>query len=271
MTTVSAPGAVYHLGPHRVLCGDANDWLHADPEDVDLMVYDPEWDRGFRWAPRLQPRTLNTLAFTDAQRFGDTVRMFGPPTWVFTWDTMAPWLVSKRRPLKQSKHCLWYGDIDDYDRDGAFWGEPPEPKDHPSTTYTPDARGRRLTDVYRASLRWVLSGAPHPHMKPADWVTCLVANTSRGNIVDPFAGSGTSMVAAHRLGRAAYMVEQHPRYVDVIRARWHGLADLAGIDPGDDALDPAVHFPGVDLRLDHDLARTATTNTPRKRHTSNRG
>ena len=43
----------------------------------------------------------------------------------------------------------------------------------------------------------------------------------RGDIVfDPFMGSGTTIVAAERVGRRAYGIEIDPRYVDVAVRRW---------------------------------------------------
>jgi DNA modification methylase len=60
----------------------------------------------------------------------------------------------------------------------------------------------------------------HPHAKPADWVRCLLANCTRGAIFSPFAGSGTSLIAAELLGRRWAGVEIDPGYCDVIVERW---------------------------------------------------
>ncbi len=64
--------------------------------------------------------------------------------------------------------------------------------------------------------------AEHPTMKPVALFEYLMANSSRrGHLVlDPFAGSGTTLLAAERLGRTAFCVELDPRYCDVIRRRW---------------------------------------------------
>jgi hypothetical protein len=41
-------------------------------------------------------------------------------------------------------------------------------------------------------------------------------------VLDPFGGSGTTLIAAERTGRVARLIELDPRYVDVIVQRWQG-------------------------------------------------
>jgi DNA modification methylase len=57
----------------------------------------------------------------------------------------------------------------------------------------------------------------HPTTKPVELIARMVANSSRpGELVfDPFAGSGSTLVAAHQLGRVAFGVEIDPAYVAV--------------------------------------------------------
>lgn len=65
----------------------------------------------------------------------------------------------------------------------------------------------------------------HPTEKP-DWLPMrAIRNSSkRGEIVlDPFAGSGSVMAAAHKTGRRAYMVELDPKFCDAIRDRWERI------------------------------------------------
>ena len=45
-----------------------------------------------------------------------------------------------------------------------------------------------------------------------------------GDVYDPFVGSGTTIIAAERQGRACYAMEIEPRYVDVAIARWEQYA-----------------------------------------------
>jgi len=62
-------------------------------------------------------------------------------------------------------------------------------------------------------------------MKPVELVERAIANSSKsGDIVaDPFLGSGTTMIAAEKLGRVAYGIEIEPRYCDVAVHRWEEM------------------------------------------------
>jgi DNA modification methylase len=62
----------------------------------------------------------------------------------------------------------------------------------------------------------------HPTQKPIEVIERCIRNSSeRGHIVlDLFGGSGTTLIAADNLGRAARIVELDPRYCDVIRRRY---------------------------------------------------
>ena len=65
----------------------------------------------------------------------------------------------------------------------------------------------------------------HPTVKPVTLVADAMKDcTRRGDIVlDTFCGSGTTMMAAERVGRRAYCVELEPRYVDVAIRRWQAF------------------------------------------------
>jgi DNA modification methylase len=65
----------------------------------------------------------------------------------------------------------------------------------------------------------------HPTMKPPALIEIALRNsTRRGEVVlDPFAGSGSTMVAAERTGRTARLIEIDPRYCDVIIDRYQRL------------------------------------------------
>jgi DNA modification methylase len=62
----------------------------------------------------------------------------------------------------------------------------------------------------------------HPTMKPVELVEKAIHNSSEvGELVlDPFGGSGTTLIACERTGRHARMIELDPRFADVIIKRW---------------------------------------------------
>ena len=62
-------------------------------------------------------------------------------------------------------------------------------------------------------------------MKPIDLFVKMLENSTRkgDKIVDPFLGSGTTLLAAEQLGRACYGIEFSPNYCDVIVRRWEEM------------------------------------------------
>ncbi|HET6576247.1 MAG TPA: DNA methyltransferase [Fimbriiglobus sp.] len=64
--------------------------------------------------------------------------------------------------------------------------------------------------------------ADHPTTKPVELFAYLVGNSCPpgGVVLDPFAGSGTTLFAAEQTGRTAHLVELDPRYCDVVVRRW---------------------------------------------------
>jgi len=64
--------------------------------------------------------------------------------------------------------------------------------------------------------------AMHPTVKPVALVSDAIRDCSRrgGLVLDPFAGSGTVVIAAERTGRKARVIEIDPAYCDLIVNRW---------------------------------------------------
>ena len=65
-------------------------------------------------------------------------------------------------------------------------------------------------------------------MKPVALIADLIRDCSRRNgvILDPFGGSGTTILAAERTGKTARVIELDPLYVDVAIRRWQKITGI---------------------------------------------
>lgn len=97
--------------------------------------------------------------------------------------------------------------------------------------WRPGAAHRRVANRGQTSV-WEFprpkASREHPTIKPVALVAKALANSTRPGalVLDPFAGSGSTAVAAQSLGRRSALVESEPRYVDVICRRLHDTAGL---------------------------------------------
>lgn len=90
------------------------------------------------------------------------------------------------------------------------------------------AGGRYRTNVWK--YRGLNTGgrnrleelAMHPTVKPVQMLAdAMLDCSSKGDLVlDPFGGSGSTLIAAQKVGRRARLIEIDPRYVDVMVRRW---------------------------------------------------
>lgn len=226
-------GQLWRIGAHRLLCGDSQ-----NPSDVErclsgalpqTLIYDPPWEIELA---RVERAFGSVLAFCDGARARDVIERFGLPAWVFAWDCVSSWY-TPNRPLRRMKNCFWFGDVTSYHFDGAHYGEPGESKTVTNTRgsydYNADPRGKHLSDVFSLPITQSHSdenATGHRHEKPLDWVRLLIGNCSDGIVYDPFAGSGTSIIACQQLGRTCYALEIEPKFVAVCleRAEKFGLA-----------------------------------------------
>ena len=80
--------------------------------------------------------------------------------------------------------------------------------------------GHRGSSVLRGSVvTWASKGRGHPNMKPVELMEQLIAKCPDGVIADPFAGSGSTLLAAVNQGRKVIGVEYEERYCELIAKR----------------------------------------------------
>jgi DNA modification methylase len=74
--------------------------------------------------------------------------------------------------------------------------------------------------------------AMHPTVKPVPLLADAMLDCSEreGLILDPFGGSGSTLIAAERTGRYARLIELEPKYVDVAITRWQELTGQQAFD-----------------------------------------
>jgi DNA modification methylase len=77
----------------------------------------------------------------------------------------------------------------------------------------------------------------HPTVKPLALICDMLLDASvKGDIVaDPFGGSGTTLIAAEKLGRTARLIELDPAYCDTIIRRWQHWTGEAALRASDAA------------------------------------
>ena len=241
---VTKLGDVWQLGPHTLTCGDATDpdaWRLDQP--FDLLWTDPPYgvsyadkneflnnlDKGnhIQDEIRLDHQTpaemtdLWTAAFTAALSHAkDTAAYYttGPQG----GDLLLLLLQSIKDAGWQLKHMLvWI-------KSGHVLGRSDYHYQHEPVLYGWNRTHNWYGDHSQTTTLHVPKPSVndlHPTMKPVELVERCITNSTRPNdlIADPFAGSGTTLIAADNLGRVCHAVELDPAYCDVIIARWESL------------------------------------------------
>jgi DNA modification methylase len=97
-----------------------------------------------------------------------------------------------------------------------------------TNTFELGQHGRYRTNVWEyAGVNSLKKGrmdelTMHPTVKPVDLVADAILDCSRRReiVLDPFSGSGTTLIAAEKTGRRGRAIEYEPKYVDVGVRRW---------------------------------------------------
>ena len=231
-------GEVWSLGQHRLMCGDAtsedNVVALMDGQTPTLMVTDPPY--GVDYQPAW--RTANVLSGFKGGRLGkvtgddradwsDAWRLF-PGDVAYCWSAPAADCIVSGLALQSAGFEI---------RASAMWRKPHFPISPGHYTFTHEPcwyavrKGRQAAWIgpANASTVWDISldknvspDAPdggHSTQKPLECMERPISYHD-GNVYDPFVGSGTTIIAAERLGRRCYAMEIEPRYCDVAIKRW---------------------------------------------------
>ena len=235
-TTISRTGDVWLLGPHRLLCGDstlAESYAQLlQGEEVDMVFTDPPYNVNYANTAKDKMRGKNRAILNDnlGDGFYDFLLAALTPTvancrgaiYVAMSSSELDVLQSAFREAggKWSTFVIWAKNTftmgrSDYQRqyEPILYGWPEGGKHH----WCGD---RDQSDVWQ--IKKPHKNDLHPTMKPVELVERAIRNSSRpGNsVMDPFGGSGTTLIAAEKTGRIARLIELDPKYVDVIVRRW---------------------------------------------------
>ena len=268
---VSRPGDVWQLGPHRLLVGDCTDVAAVEGmlagDRCDGMWTDPPYGVEYKGkAGSIENDTADALVTllpgflavaTVALRPGSPFYIAHPagPKSLPFYDAIrgAGWLF--RQQMVWVKDSLVLGQTDYHYRHepilaGVVPGEVEEDDDgepgHGPVLYgfTPGGVGR----LGRGGPRWygdnkqtTVFEVPkpprnpdHPTMKPVALITAMLANSVRpgGLVFEPFAGSGSTLIACHTLGMVGRVVELDPQYADVILRRYQAHTGVLPVRAG---------------------------------------
>jgi len=239
---VTKLGDLYKLGEHLLICGDST---HAstykrlfkseipDETRADLIWTDPPYGVSYvgktKDALTIQNDSLNPeefLAFLKSA-FESAMQVSKPGA---CWYVAAPAgnlflpFALALSDLEIWRHTLvWVKDMFVMGRTDYHYR-------HEAILYgwTPGAAHQEPPDRKQDSV-WEIPrpkrSEEHPTMKPLELIIRAIRNsTNKGQIVlDPFGGSGSTLIAAEQTGRKARMIELDPKYCDVIITRWQNL------------------------------------------------
>jgi DNA modification methylase len=250
-------GELYELGEHRLLCGDATDpdqveLLLAGEEPV-LLVTDPpygvelelEWrDRAGRNKLGAEPSYLRSEGHRNTSLSGDTRADWSeafalvPSLMVaYVWHadrfTLEVGEGLRRIGFQLAQLIVW--DKQRFVLSRTHYHSEHEPCWYARKPASPNWLGSKdQSTVWRApSPKMLMSGnepgdgrVDHPTQKPVSLFTRPLENHLRrgGCFYEPFAGSGTALIAAEITGRRCLAIELDPRYCDVIRQRFEAFA-----------------------------------------------
>jgi DNA modification methylase len=237
----SAVGDVFALGDHRLACGDARDAellsRLLDGDRPSVLVTDPPYGVDYRGKRKRSLRIANDdeegIADLLSETFAVLDKVLVPGTSIYLFHPAGPtsalfvtaflaigWHIRQGLVWVKDALVLGHGDYH-FRHEPIIYGAKPGARlgrgrarwygGHAQTSVLEIPRPRASLD--------------HPTAKPVALISQLVANSSRSGdvVLDPFLGSGTTLIAAEQLRRRCRAIVIDPRYADVAIARWEAF------------------------------------------------
>ena len=251
-TPISRPGDIWVLGEHRLLCGDSTVAESYDRlmqgEPADMVFTDPPYNVDYANSAKDKMRGTDRPILNDNLGDGFYDFLLAALTPMLQHCAGATYIAmssSELDTLQQAfraaggkwstfiiwaKHTFTLGRAD-YQRqyEPILYGWPEGQNRH----WCGD---RDQSDVW--AIKKPQKNDLHPTMKPVELVERALRNSSRpgDTVLDPFGGSGTTVIAAEKSGRKARMIELDPKYCDVIVRRWQDFSGHQARRQADDRL-----------------------------------
>lgn len=259
---VTKRGDLWQLGNHRLFCGDSLDEASyvslMGGEKAQMVFTDPPYNvpidghvcgngaikhAEFEMAAGEMSEGEFTAFLTKSMSLFGTYSVKGSIAFCcMDWRHMTEMLQAGRRSEYEFKNlCVW---IKDNGGMGSLYRSR-----HELVFVFKNGDGKHINNVelgkhgrYRTNV-WEYPGintmrkgrldelAMHPTVKPVLLVADAIKDCSkqRGIILDPFGGSGTTLIAAEKTGRQARLIELDPYYCDVIIQRWEKMTNQKAI------------------------------------------
>lgn len=247
---VSVPGETYLLGPHRLRCGDSTTIEAVEDASggiqANAMWTDPPYGVSYEGKTSAKLKIKNDDL--DGESLQNLLRAAFAAAGEVLCDGAAVYVSAPAGPLNLHFGIVltelgWWRQTLTWTKDMFALGRSDyhyrhEPIFYGSTPGAPRAwYGGRTQDTV-LNVPKPHSSKIHPTMKPVELIRkCLLNSTREGDLVlDPFGGSGSTLIACQTIGRRAALVELDPRYCDAIRKRWGSFARAHNLDAGSGAL-----------------------------------
>jgi DNA modification methylase len=260
--TVTKPGDLWLLDKHRISCGDARDddayEQLLESERAEFVFTDPPYNvpidghvcghgnirhREFTMASgEMSPEAFTDFLATVFRCLVAHATDGSIHDICMDWRHIAEMMTAGRAVYSELKNlCIWtktnagMGSFYRSQHELVFiWKSGDKPH---INNFELGQHGRSRTNVWNyAGVNTMRPGrleelAMHPTVKPVAMVADAIKDCSRRNgiILDPFLGSGTSLIAAQRTGRCARGIEIDPGYIDVAIRRWQSYSGKAAI------------------------------------------
>lgn len=242
-TTVQ-PGQLWQLGEHRLLCGDstkAEDVARLmNGERASIMVTDPPYgvDYGELVRSRKNQKKegwtdIENDALSDEElRAMLMASLHGAgAVAAFVWHPPGArrflfWNALEHNGWRIAQEIVWVKNALVFGRADYQWRH--EPCLYAKKDGAPRQDDRTQTTVWEENKP---TDSQHPTQKPIALYERPLRNHSNPGAIayEPFAGSGTGIIAAQRTGRRCYGIEIEPKYCDVILRRFESETGIAPV------------------------------------------